>query len=488
MKLFVGISIIGIFVLLLLSYPDLGMTQDLGRHIKTGEIIAQCKCVPKTNLFSYSMPDQQFINHHWLSEVIFFSLYFWGSLKLLLLFKVLSVIVALGIVFMIAYRKAGIWVATVITIPYIFVLSERFYTRPELISFVLLAVFLWCIDRFKVTGKITYLMPLPMLQIIWVNSHIYFLIGVGLLVLLSAEYVFFKKKAAWNVVLLTGITALLCLANPNGLQGALYPLHILNGYGYSIIENQNIFFLNTFFFNPRILFFELLTLFVIVLIILQRKKLDFFWTAAVGFATIAGFFMVRNFSIAALITIPYAAFLFSQVSKKYSLQQKKILWGVSGSMIGGIVLISIIVRLGSSLPYFQYERGAENAVEFYKKVQIKGPFFNNFDIGSYLIYSLYPQERVFVDGRPEAYTMHFFDEYKRMQEDPAFFRQQVQRYHIRAIFFAHTDITPWAQHFLATIFNNPDWVPVYIDDKMIILVSNTPENAAIIKQYQIKRD
>src|SRR5439155_19342363 len=35
---------------------------------------------------------------------------------------------------------------------------------------------------------------------------------------------------------------------------------------------------------------------------------------------------------------------------------------------------------------------------------IQGPLLNNFNIGGYLIHYLFPQHRVYVDSRPEAYT------------------------------------------------------------------------------------
>src|SRR5688572_12047143 len=48
---------------------DASFDQDLGRHIKLGEIILETGSIPKTNLFSYTHPDFLFINHHWLFEV-----------------------------------------------------------------------------------------------------------------------------------------------------------------------------------------------------------------------------------------------------------------------------------------------------------------------------------------------------------------------------------------------------------------------------------
>lgn len=95
------------------------------------------------------------------------------------------------------------------------------------------------------------------------------------------------------------------------------------------------------------------------------------------------------------------------------------------------------------------------SAEFFKKENVQGPVFNNYDIGSYLIYYLFPQERVFVDNRPESYPASFFKEiYIPMQE---------KEYNFNAIFFSHCDYTPWGQKFLINRLNDKDWVPVFAD-------------------------
>src|SRR3989338_2810132 len=52
---------------------------DIGRHIGLGEIIWETKEVPKVNLLSFTAPDFPFVNHHWLSEVIFYGIYSLGG-------------------------------------------------------------------------------------------------------------------------------------------------------------------------------------------------------------------------------------------------------------------------------------------------------------------------------------------------------------------------------------------------------------------------
>jgi len=71
--------VLAVFFFILLfsatATTSIDFTQDLGRHLKLGEIIIQTGRVPSTNLFSYTYPQFSFINHHWLSEVIFYVLY-----------------------------------------------------------------------------------------------------------------------------------------------------------------------------------------------------------------------------------------------------------------------------------------------------------------------------------------------------------------------------------------------------------------------------
>lgn len=55
-------------------------TADLGRHIANGRIILhgdwqQKRAVLTTNFYSYTLPQQPFINHHWLSGVLFYLIY-----------------------------------------------------------------------------------------------------------------------------------------------------------------------------------------------------------------------------------------------------------------------------------------------------------------------------------------------------------------------------------------------------------------------------
>ena len=130
-------------------------------------------------------------------------------------------------------------------------------------------------------------------------------------------------------------------------------------------------------------------------------------------------------------------------------------------------------------------KGNNAAAEFFKANQIKGPIFNNYDIGGYLIYHLYPQEKVFVDNRPEAYPSEFFEDvYIPMQENEAVWQAQDDLHQFNAIFFSHRDATPWGQKFLVTLVDDPNWAPVFVDQFAIIFLKRNNHNEEISKKYE----
>jgi hypothetical protein len=133
--------------------------------------------------------------------------------------------------------------------------------------------------------------------------------------------------------------------------------------------------------------------------------------------------------------------------------------------------------------------GALSAADFMQSNAVRGPLFNNFDSGGYLIWSLYPKTKVFVDNRPEAYPAAFFtDTYIPMQLDESMWKKELEVNKFNTIFFSLSESTPWGQRFLVDRVQDPEWAPVFLDTSALIFLRRTPENTAVIKQYEISKD
>jgi len=458
-----------IFSLLFIGFfhPVYSITQDLGRHLITGDITLKTHSVPKTNLFSYTYPNFPFINHHWLSEVFYYSSFQKIGFNGLLILNTVLAFASFGLIFSKANKKTGAIALLFCSLLYIPILFERTDVRPEFFSFLFLSLFIIILYKFR--EKFTRLIfLLPLIELFWVNTHIYFPIGIVLLMFFIIDGILkkpFNSRYTGIFLLVLAGCILATLLNPNGLKGALYPFSVFQNYGYSIEENQNIFFLWSFAHKQSIIFFFIASPLLFLSLILNFKKvLPVEWLISIFFTILAAL-SIRNFPLFVLATfIPFAKAL-SNI--KLSLP-KHVKTAFLIFLLGLAVFEAhgIYTKKGFGLGV---EKGAKGAVDFFIKEKLEGPIFNNFDIGSYLDYRLYPREKVFVDGRPEAYPVSFFQEiYIPMQLDDRKFELEDQKYNFNTIFFSHTDQTPWAEAFLKQITRNNKWQMVYLDDFTVI--------------------
>ncbi len=494
------LSFVLLAVFLVHNFVSIG--QDIGRHLKVGEIIWQTKEVPKTNLFSFTEPDLRFINHHWLSEVIFFKIFGLAGFTGLILVKTLLIFIAFLLLFFVVKSYAKFWPIIISFLLSIFIFIQRTEVRPEMFSFVILAFFLFALFRAKYEKNYFYFWFLPILELLWVNLHIYFFIGPFLISAFLIDRLFSRDRLhIKRVVAVLFLTFAATLINPNGIQGASLPFNILNEYGYSIVENQTLSFLADFFgFNLSIFVFKFSAIILAAsfIIILKKLRHRVFEIIISSFFIYAGFKMLRNLPLYALASFPIMAVYLTDIQnflgQKFRSGGKRL--GVVLRILIFCFLVLLIFLVVSNRYYgyaslsrefgFSVPNGLERAADFVKENKIKGPMFNNFDVGGYLIWRLYPEEKVFVDNRPEAYSVDFFNKiYKPMQEDKGKWAEFSEKYSINFIFFGHTDATPWGQSFIKNIVKNPGWKVVYINENAIILVKDNKKNSDIISKFSV---
>ncbi len=465
---------ITIFLLLFFTFSflfrtDYSFDQDLGRHIKLGGIILQIHQIPKTNLFSYTNPDFPFINTHWLFEAVSFLFAQANALQLLLILKFIIFLLSVCITLKLIPKDK-----TVLLLPigfiFLHVLRERLELRPEIFSFLFTTLTYYILEKYlKKPTKLIYLLPL--IQLIWIDTHIYFFVGLGLQVIFIITHR--KLRTLW---LIFGLSLIFSLLNPNGLEGLLYPLNVNQNYGYTIVENQTLFFLeNLKFADPNFLFVKLSWVIIILSLtssfIKRRFEVKNILLCVFGMGL--SILNVRSFPYLVFLSLPAVLINFGTVKKN----------GVTFLLLlvtcALLLLESFFYLNGDYYKYadtqkqvgLSFGEPGKNSLDFVLANKLPQPIFNNFDIGSYIIYKGFPSYKVFVDGRPEAYPKEFFtNTYIPIQYDFNKFKDLDKQINFKTIIFSHTDQTPWGVNFLQNIVKDPDWKCVYIDQFMIVLV------------------
>lgn len=455
---------------------DSSFDQDLGRHLKLGEIIINTHQVPKINLFSYTNPEFPFINHHFLFEVF---IYLWSrvlNLQSLLIFKI-SLVLFSVILLLSTIRKYTYPLLLPIGYIFLHVLRERTDIRPEIFSFFFTALTIFVLEKFTDKNKTRYIFLLPLIQLFWVNTHIYFFLGFVLQAIYAFDFYLRKEYKKCKILLLMiPASFVLSLLNPNFMNGLLYPLSIFSNYGYTVAENQNLFLLeNIGFQDNNFLFVKLSITIAIVSLLLSLLRNPF--SIKNGTICLLGIIMslvnIRSFPYLVFLSLPF-------VLKNLNINKinKKVLFFI---ITAGILLIfeSFLYLNGDyykksdkdDSPGLILMENGKSAMDFVVATNLPQPIYNNFDIGSYIIYRGYPRYRVFVDGRPESYPASFFQKtYIPSQENPQVFANLDLKYNFQTIIFSITDQTPWGKSFLNSITQNPAWTTVYFDKFIIILM------------------
>lgn len=520
-KFYTIVALLALFLILFSFFKINLPTADIGRHIINGDIFLHSgeyniskSDILNTNLFSYTNPAFPFVNHHWGSGILIYLIYNMFGFTGLSIIYFLFILGALIFVLLTIKREANLKILFLTSIFLIPLIAGRHEVRPEGLSYFFLAIFLYILYRYtnnKISTKMLWI--LPVLQLIWVNTHIYFIFGIFLIGMFLGQelilYCLFKNKNNLEKIkklfLVLGASLFMSVLNPYGIKGLFYPFTIFQNYGYRIVENQSIHFLeNISFTNPEFLWYKI-TLFLLIIsslfVIFKQKKnsLQYPWALAgisLTFAVLA-YLGIRHIPIFTLLSIPLLVYNFTFIKNIFQEKINNYLDKDWKNILFLFILIIIttitMFQFSTKLPWNRnfgigIDQKQLEPINFIKENKIYGPFFNNYDIGGMMIFGLYPDEKVFVDNRPEAYPKEFLQNtYILMQEDDKIWQEKLDKEKFNAIFFYRLDYTPWAQKFLLTRIKDPMWAPVFVDQQTIIFLYRNKENTEIIKKYELPK-
>ncbi len=458
---------------------------DIGRHIKNGELICQGqRDILHKNFYSFTYPDYPFINHHWLSGVIFYKVFQAFGFSGVGVFYIGIVLLALVLFLLAAGRYAPFPLVFFFASLSFLLLVDRKEIRPEGFSLLFLGVYFYLLQSWqqrRIDGR-WLMIILPCVQLIWVNTHIFFIMG-PLLVSIFLWQKTDKFQAQTLYKLLLAVTAV-NLLNPSGLWGALTPLNIFKEFGYRLAENQNVFFMMKRFADDKAYFYYLLVSAIAIVGVAIAMARDG-WRKHLPMAVLTLFLMGAGMKAVRLMT-PFAFFFIPLSCYFYGPWLSKFRMPLAGC---ALIFLSFILITTPPSPGIGLAPGINQSAEFFKREGLKGPVFSNYDIGGYLIYHLAPQEKVFVDNRQEAFPPDFFKKvYVPMQEKSEVWHQQLSKYGFNVVYFYRHDLTPWGQQFLIDRLSDPDWAPVFVDAYTIIFARRGSVNQDAINHFELPKN
>ena len=142
-----------------------------------------------------------------------------------------------------------------------------------------------------------------------------------------------------------------------------------------------------------------------------------------------------------------------------------------------------VLTFGTGLSWWLPERAAG----FIEHENLPGEIFNSYDEGGYLVWRLGQKYRDYIDGRaipfgPESFRRE--SELLHTSPDSELWQQEADRYNI------HTIILPLsrfggASRSLATFCKSREWMPVYLDEISAVFVRRTPKTEDLIGHLRL---
>jgi hypothetical protein len=405
---------------------------DTGWHIRNGEEILKCRCVPHADAFAFGSEGRPWFAWEWLSDALFALLRRAGGLKGLVLFAGVTIALVPSVLFRhMRWKGGGIFIGLATAIVATGASSIHFLARPHIFTLLFTAVSAWMLDRDREKSW-RAIWTLPLLVALWTNLHGGFLVVFTLLGARLIESGLFRRDRLRREIFLTLSCGLATVLNPYGLR--LHE-HILDYLRSDWIRQAVEEFQSPRFRSESMLQFEiLLALGTAILPTLWRQRrigefcLILFW-AQQALAS------VRHVPIYCLIATPAIALQLEQLWKGWAsaapprslfrtLREIEIDWQRSPTGFGALPLVASLALLlapGGAWPSefpavkFPIALVSRNEARL-SNSPTAARVFSSDQWSDYLTYRLYPAVKTFFDGRSDFFGPWRGEDYSSLLE------------------------------------------------------------------------
>ncbi len=479
----------GVLCLGLLS-PEI-RDSDFWWHLKTGQYMVETHSLPVPDPFAYTTAGAPFTNageavarhfnltHEWLAQIFLYAAYSAAGFPGVVALRALLLAAFCGLAGLAAWRRSGSvhrgWMAglvvTAAVVPFAL-------DRPQLFTYLFLALAVAILESRR------RLWLLPALFAIWANCHGGFVLGWVVLAAYCAEALIApwrstplpEARAVW---VWSGAAFLASGINPNGFRA----VQVLFLYRSSQLQSHLLEWARPALWPPPL--FALLLAAATAVMVWQRRRVrvsDWLLLAAFGVAACtAG----RN-------TI-FAGF-FAPVFLAAYIPWKRVLpaaagWAVAGALVAGIVW-------GTAAGEFFQLRAAEwrypsGAASFLVSHRVADRMFNTYEYGGYLMWRLWPDQRVFIDGR--ALSEQVFDDYARIlynHDDSGgkSAQQLLDQYGAGVIVMNAFEYSTGTVYLLAPALADPaqtEWKLVYRDAQAMVWLRRPPAGVVPLNNLEV---
>lgn len=463
---FLVVVVLGLFAMATRNATD----PDLWWHLATGEFIVQHNSVPHTDPFSFTRSGEPWVAHEWLTEVLLYELERGAGFGGLI---VLFAAITCAAFFLLYLRcRPSPYIAGVATLCAAWATMPVWGVRPQTLSLLLTSLWLLILERSESAPELLWwTAPITLL---WVNLHAGFALGLVLSALfLVGEWIEGVLRHSQPnaprlriAALVLAVDLLIVPLNPNGLRMFLYPIETLRS---AAMQNYIAEWASPNFHHKEYWPFLFIILGVFAVLAWTRSQIRWRDILLLVVSLYGGLCSIRMIPLFVLIAVPLIAKRLGMWPASSPQTGRTAI--VARSVLNGIIVAAMavfaalhIAHVVERQPLAEAEHFPSRAVTYLEAHPPRGPIFNHYDWGGYLIWKLYDRStRVFIDGRADIYGEEQFQQFADTYQFKDAWSRSLQRWNIETV------LVPANSPLATGLRNARGWTVTYEDTQAVIL-------------------
>lgn len=489
---------ISILTVLLLSPLTVRLLGDagIGWHIRTGQQVLGTHAIPRVDPFSSTMAGEPWFAWEWLYDVVVGQFEATLGLNGVVWLTAITIAAVFAWLFRLLIRRGvNVAVSLLLTLLAVSASTIHFLARPHVLTWLFTLAWFWILHSSERDRKLSRrVWGLPFLMLIWVNVHGGFLLGFVLLgIFLGAalwDWLSTRKNRiegslatiaarhrSWTLVKVGLVSTAVSLVNPYGWK--------LHAHIYSYLTNRFLMdhvdeFQSPNFHGIAQKCFAALLLITIAALVARGRQLDMSEILTILFAVYAGLYASRNIPVSSILLVMVVAPLLqtrSDASQPAGFIQRMTkteasLRGHAWCFVAVFTTLALSAYGGHSDhpiidAHFDPTRMPVAAVDDLEHHHVTGPVFSSDSWGGYLIYRLYPRERVVLDDRHDLYGEAFLKSYLKSVHGESGWQEFLRDHEFSCI------LLPKNAPLTNLLLGTGEWKAVYGDPVATLFVRNS---------------
>lgn len=375
-----------IFFLKALYYIDL----DFGWQVRMGQWIL-ANGIPQTDPLTYTMPSYPYLDHEWITSILFY----WGATYLEnITFSFVMVLLVFVAISLQITKRFTLWGC----LPFLsscVILLTFFGIRAQVIGWLFFSLLIKIIFSENLWKRWRLIVPLIIL--LWANMHGSF--GMGLVALFVMNcYLIWRKKLTKIDVAIVVLSILATFINPYGYKVWVEVInHLVDTNAKDRIGEWMPLLYSI---SHSTLFYLFYIIVSFLFIVAWRTKIELYKIVLLTVMLFAAFSSIRHIPFYILVSLPLLIDAFFFTSKKFS--NKKKIFTRSFMVIFYLIIFICLVELvyvDNFVQIIHEEKVYPSAAIHYLRLHPpENQIMSVWEWGGYLTWKL-PEKKVFIDGR-----------------------------------------------------------------------------------------